>query len=52
MAKGAIKVDIEWKNSALSKLELVTPFEQTAIISVEGVDKEVHLKANEKYILA
>ena len=52
LAKGNIKVDIEWKNSKLSSLELVTPIAQTAIINIEGVDKEVALKANEKFILA
>lgn len=52
LAKGNIKVDIEWKNSKLSRLELVTPTAQTAIINVEGVDKTVTLTANEKFILA
>lgn len=52
LAKGGIKVNIEWKNSRLSCLELVTPTEQNAIINIEGVDKCVFLKANEKFILA
>jgi alpha-L-fucosidase 2 len=52
LAKGGIKVNIEWKNSKLYCLELVTPTEQNAIINIEGVDKCVHLKANEKFVLA
>ena len=51
LAKGGIKVDIEWKNSKLSSLELVTPHEQTAIITVEGADREIHLTPNKKFVV-
>ncbi|MBQ3040127.1 MAG: glycoside hydrolase N-terminal domain-containing protein [Clostridia bacterium] len=51
LAKGKIKVDIEWKNSKLSRLELVTPIAQTAIINIEGVDREIALEANEIFVI-
>ena len=52
LAKGNIKVDIEWKNNSLSYLKLVTPIKQTAIINIEGADHAVELEANEEYIYA
>ena len=50
LAKGGIKVDIEWENSKLSSLKLVTPYEQTAIINIEGADREIHLLPNQEFI--
>ena len=52
LAKGNIKVDIEWENNQLSYLKLVTPIKQTAIINIEGADHAVELEANEEYIYA
>ncbi len=52
LAKGNIKVDIEWENNELSYLKLVTPIKQTAIINIEGADHAVELEANEEYIYA
>ncbi|MBO5286544.1 MAG: glycoside hydrolase N-terminal domain-containing protein [Clostridia bacterium] len=52
LAKGNITVDIEWKNNKLSQLKLVTPIKQTAIISIDGVDKAIALEANKEYIFA
>ena len=52
LAKGNIKVDIEWKNNKLSYLKLVTPIKQTAIINIDGADKTVELEANKEYIYA
>lgn len=49
LAKGNITVDIEWKNNKASSVKLVTPFEQTAIINIDGVDKTVELKPNQIY---
>ena len=52
LAKGNIKVDIEWKDNQLSYLKLVTPIKQTAIINIDGADHAVELCANEEYIYA
>ena len=52
LAKGNVKVDIEWENNQLSYLKLVTPIKQTAIINIEGADHAVELEANEEYIYA
>ena len=52
LAKGNIKVDIEWKENQLSYLKLVTPIKQTAIINIDGADHAVELCANEEYIYA
>ena len=49
LAKGNITVDIEWKNNKASSVKLVTPFKQTAIINIDGVDKTVELKPNQIY---
>ena len=49
LAKGNITVDIEWKNNKATSVKLVTPFEQTAIINIDGADIAVALKANEIY---
>jgi alpha-L-fucosidase 2 len=51
LAKGNITVDIEWKNNKLSKLKLVTPIKQTAIIVIEGEAREIELLPNEEYII-
>jgi alpha-L-fucosidase 2 len=51
LAKGAITVDIEWKNSKATEVTLVTPFEQTAIINIDGIDREVNLVRNQKTIV-
>lgn len=51
LAKGAITVDIEWKNSKATEVTLVTPFEQTAIINIDGIDREVNLVPNQKTIV-
>ena len=52
LAKGNIKVDIEWKDSKLSSLKLSTPIEQTTIINIDGKDMEIKLAANEEYVVA
>jgi len=52
LAKGNIKVDIEWKNSKLSSLKLETPIDQTTIINIDGKDTEIKLTANEVYVVA
>ena len=52
LAKGNIKVDIEWKDSKLSSLKLETPLEQTTIISVDGKDYRIDLAADKKYVFA
>ena len=52
LAKGNIKVDIEWKDSKLSYLKLETPIEQTAIINIEGKNTEVKLAANKAFVMA
>jgi alpha-L-fucosidase 2 len=49
LAKGNITVDIEWKNNKATSVKLVTPFKQTAIINIDGVDKTVELKPNQIY---
>lgn len=51
LAKGNITVDIEWKNSKLSKLKLVTPIKQTAIIVIDGKPQVITLEPNKEYIL-
>jgi alpha-L-fucosidase 2 len=51
LAKGNITVDIEWKNSKLSKLKLVTPIKQTAIIVIDGKSQVITLEPNKEYIL-
>jgi alpha-L-fucosidase 2 len=51
LAKGNIKVDIEWKDSKLSSLKLSTPVEQTTIINIDGKDMEIKLAANEEYVV-
>ncbi|MBR2443865.1 MAG: glycoside hydrolase N-terminal domain-containing protein [Clostridia bacterium] len=51
LAKGNIKVDIEWKNNKLSGLKLVTPVKQTAIINIDGKDMVVSLEPNVAYTL-
>ncbi len=50
-AKGNITVDIEWKNSKLSHLKLVTPIKQTAIINIDGKDNSITLEPNQEYII-
>ncbi len=50
-AKGNITVDIEWKNSKLSRLKLVTPIKQTAIINIDGKDNSIMLEPNQEYII-
>lgn len=52
LAKGNIKVDIEWKDSKLSHLKLETPIEQTTIINVDGKDTVVKLAANKEFVFA
>ena len=52
LAKGNIKVDMEWENNKLTYLKLVTPIKQTAIINIDGCDKTVELEANKEYIYA
>ena len=49
LAKGNIKVDIEWESNKLKKLKLVTPIEQTAIINIDGKDMSIQLEANKEY---
>ena len=49
LAKGNITVDIEWQNNKATSVKLVTPFDQTAIINIDGVNKTVELKANQIY---
>ena len=49
LAKGNITVDIEWKNNKATSVKLVTPFEQTAIINIDGEDKAVELKSDKIY---
>ena len=51
LAKGNIKVDIEWKNKGLSRLKLVTPIKQTAIIVIDGKTQVVALEPNKEFIL-
>ena len=51
LAKGNITVDIEWKNNKLSKLKLVTPIKQTAIIVIDGKTQAVELEPNKEFIL-
>ena len=51
LAKGNITVDIEWKNSQLSKLKLVTPIKQTAIIVIGGKSQVIELEPNKEFIL-
>ena len=51
LAKGNVTVDIEWKNNKLSRLKLVTPIKQTAIIVIEGEAREIELLPNEEYII-
>ncbi len=50
-ARGNITVDIEWKNSKLSHLKLVTPIKQTAIINIDGKDNSITLEPNQEYII-
>ncbi|MBQ8393049.1 MAG: glycoside hydrolase family 95 protein [Clostridia bacterium] len=52
LAKGNIKVDIEWKDSKLSSLKLSTPTDQTAIINIDGKDIKVELTANKELVVA
>ena len=52
LAKGNIKVDIEWENNKLKSLKLVTPIKQTAIINIGGRDTEVSLEPNIAYTIA
>ena len=49
LAKGNITVDIKWQNNKATSVKLVTPFEQTAIINIDGKDICVNLKPNEIY---
>ena len=51
LAKGNITVDIEWKNNKLSRLKLVTPIKQTAIIVIEDEARKIELLPNEEYII-
>lgn len=51
MAKGNVKLDIEWKDSSLSHLALLSPISQTLTVNVGGKDIEIALKANERYII-
>lgn len=49
LAKGNIKVDIEWANNKLKSLKLVTPIKQTAIINIDGIDTTIQLDADKEY---
>lgn len=52
MAKGNVKLDIEWKDANLSHLSLVSPISQTVTITVNGKDHKIELEANKKFIFA
>ena len=52
LAKGNVTVDIEWENSRATKVKLVTPISQTAIININGSDISVSLNPNEEFVLA
>ncbi len=52
LAKGNVKVDIEWENNQLKSLKLVTPIKQTAIINIGGRDTQVSLEPNIAYTIA
>lgn len=51
LAKGNIKVNIEWKNGKPILLELLSPSEQNVIVTVDGVEKKVALKQNQKTVV-
>lgn len=52
MAKGNVKLDIEWQDSKLSHLSLISPITQTVTVNVDGEDHKIALEANKKYIFA
>lgn len=49
MAKGNVKLDIEWMDSKLSRLVLLSPVSQTVTVNVAGEDLQIQLVANQRY---
>ena len=49
MAKGNVKVDMEWRDSKLCCLTLLSPISQTVTVNVAGDDLQIQLVAGQKY---